>query len=146
MIEFIKKQDVLDKIMSVADGERYLPPMIDAVNAVPTYICTGEEEKDLQNAVSHYNRLEKAVDFYGNKQISKTVEEMGELLTLLGRVQIGEVNKLDLIGEIADVYNMLDQLCIIFDIEDTVHNMSEYKMLTCINQIENAIEDEKINN
>lgn len=71
---------------------------------------------------------------------------MGELLTLLGRVQIGEVNKLDLIGEIADVYNMLDQLCIIFDIEDTVHNMSEYKMLTCINQIENAIEDEKINN
>lgn len=146
MIEFIKKQDVLDKIMSVADGERYLPPMIDAVNDVKTYICTGEEEKELQNAVSHYDRLEKAVDFYGNKQISKTVEEMGELLTLLGRVQIGEVNKLDLIGEIADVYNMLDQLCIIFDIEDTVHNMSEYKMLTCINQIENAIEDEKTHN
>lgn len=34
MIEFIKKQDMLDKIISVADGERYLPPMIDAVNEV----------------------------------------------------------------------------------------------------------------
>lgn len=146
MIEFIKKQEILDKIMSVADGERYLPPMIDAVNEVKTYICTGEEEKELQNAVSHYDRLEKAAEYYGNKQISKTIEEMGELLTLLGRVQIGEVNKLDLIGEIADVYNMLDQLCIIFDIEDTVHNMAEYKMLTCINHIENAIEDEKTHN
>lgn len=143
MIEFIKKQDVLDKIMAVADGERYLPPMIDAVNEVKTYICTGEEEKELQNAVSHYDRLEKAVDFYGNLQIPKAVEEMGELLTLLGRVQTGEVNKLDLVGEIADVYNMLDQLCIIFDIEDTVHNMAEYKMLRCVNHIENAIEDEK---
>lgn len=142
MTQFIKKDDVVNEIMRVADGERYLPIVLETLENIKTYICTAEEEKELLCTVNHYDRLEQTALHYGSKlQVSKTIEEIGELLTLLGRMQVGEVNILDLVGEIADVYNMLDQLCILFDIEDTVQNMSEYKMLRCVSKIEGEINE-----
>lgn len=74
------------------------------------------------------NLLQRAIDTHGAQiQVFKTVEEMGELLTAIGRFEAsGEDWKapegpkmLDNIAEeVADVRIMLEQICMIFDVED----------------------------
>lgn len=69
---------------------------------------------------------EKAIRYYGEEhQIAKATEEIGELLTEIGRYMAGERNWPDLLGELADVKIMLEQMQLILgfsfdDVEDKV--------------------------
>lgn len=78
----------------------------------------------------HYDNLCAAAEHFGlQKQADKLVEEMGELLALIGRLRLGAcVDRDALAGEIADVYNMLDQICILLDMEEQVQDTAEHKM------------------
>lgn len=52
---------------------------------------------------------------YGKAQVGKAVEELGELVAAITRYQASpsDLHWDGLIGEIADVYNMLDQLILV---------------------------------
>ena len=86
-----------------------------------------EQEIEFTN---HYDNLAEVAEFYGFElQCGKTVEECGELLTEIGRTLTDKGSSVDKIAEeIADVYNMLDQLCYLLRIEDTVQDVAEQKM------------------
>lgn len=76
----------------------------------------------------HYDILCEVAEFYGLElQMGKTVEELGELTAALGR-KLTDASAVGLYEEIADVYNMLDQLCILLRCEDAVQVMAEQKM------------------
>lgn len=73
--------------------------------------------------------LEKAIATYGeDNQILKTIEELGELVTELGRNSIGKKNIPNIAEEIADVQIMCSQLELIFNIEAEVQAQREYKI------------------
>ena len=76
----------------------------------------------------HYDNLTYCADFYGpSLQLAKTVEELGELTAEVGRMlTFGRAENLR--EEIADVYNMLDQLCYLYACEDVVQTIAEEKM------------------
>lgn len=77
----------------------------------------------------HYDNITITADAYGLKhQVSKAVEEIGELLAELGRAMCGADNLGAMIEETADTYNMLDQLCYLFEIENEVQEIAEKKM------------------
>ena len=81
------------------------------------------------NDNKHYDNITITADGYGLKhQIGKAVEEIGELLAELGRVMCGADNLGAVIEETADTYNMLDQLCYLFEIENEVQEIAEKKM------------------
>ena len=66
-------------------------------------------------------KITKIITHYGEQaQKAKAIEELCELATLLAREQTGRVTEKELIEEIADCYNMLDQLLVIYDIDDDV--------------------------
>ena len=92
--------------------------------------------------IFHYDNLYAAAEFFGLElQMDKLVEELGELLTLVGRMNTERVVKSDdLESEIADVYNMLDQICILMDCEERVQNLAEQKMKRVCEKIERARE------
>ncbi len=89
-------------------------------------------EQSYQNEVTneeHRQHLEQVAAFYGKgSQYAKTVEELGELLIEISKVQLGAAPGCTLVSEIADVYNMLDQICILEDIEDAVDDERDRKM------------------
>lgn len=94
---------------------------------------------------AHYDRLTRAAEYFGvEAQVCKTVEEAGEFLAELGRAMNGEANKRKLTEEIADVYNMLDQLCYLFDIEEEAQDAAEMKMERTILRIEAGEMDEAV--
>lgn len=73
---------------------------------------------------------EKAIRYYGEEhQLAKATEEIGELLTEIGRYMAGERNWSDILGELADVKIMLEQVQLIlgFSYED-VEDKVTYKM------------------
>ena len=81
--------------------------------------------------------LERAIQTYGApRQIMKAVEELGELSAALGRFEgardavAPEYNRLldNLAEEIADVRVMLDQLCLIYDLEGRADQWRMYKL------------------
>ena len=45
------------------------------------------------------------------------------------------------IEELADVYNMLDQLCILWNCEDEVQDMAEWKMIRTMQRIQSGYYD-----
>jgi NTP pyrophosphatase (non-canonical NTP hydrolase) len=72
--------------------------------------------------------LRRAILHFGPKgQISKTIEEMGELLADLGRHQNNNSMMLNIIEEIADCFIMLKQLKLIFG-EDLVETKIKEKL------------------
>lgn len=80
------------------------------------------------NPGKHYDNLCAVADFYGLElQMSKAVEELGELIAVIGR-KLTYAPADGLYEEIADVYNMLDQLCILMRCEDAVQLIAEQKM------------------
>lgn len=73
----------------------------------------------------HYDNLFAVANHFGlSRQISKTLEEIDELKEALQTPALTA----HLQEEIADVYNMLDQLCILMDCEDNVQDVAERKM------------------
>lgn len=84
----------------------------------------------------HYDNLTYCADFYGPRlQLAKTVEELGELTAEVGRMlNFGHAEHLE--EEIADVYNMLDQLCYLCECEDKVQAIAEEKMARQVQRIQ----------
>lgn len=97
----------------------------------------------LDNTAAHYERLCQAAEHFGlEAQKSKAEEEMAELVDLLpDSKEPDEVLRLKRIEEIADVYNMLDQLCILWDCEDEVQDMAEWKMIRTMQRIQSGYYD-----
>ena len=86
---------------------------------------------------AHYDRLCAAAAFFGLElQMDKLVEQLGELLTLVGRMNTERtVEQAELESEMADVYNMLDQICILMDCEERVRLAAERKMERTLSRI-----------
>lgn len=104
-----------------------------------------DAEKTARQKRAHsirYDKLCEAAEFFGLElQMDKLVEELGELLTLVGRMNTERVVKSDdLESEIADVYNMLDQICILMDCEERVQSIAEQKMKRVCEKIERTRE------
>lgn len=80
-----------------------------------------------------YSVLKKVAHHFGLKaQIGKTVEELVELTHEVVKANKGEQNLPCIIEEIADVENMLDQLKILYGIENEVREIRWQKMVrTC---------------
>ena len=73
----------------------------------------------------HYDNLVKVAHHFGfAQQLDKAIEEADELREALGNPAMAA----HLQEEIADVYNMLDQLCILMDCEENVQCIAERKM------------------
>lgn len=92
------------------------------------------------NPERHCLNITRVADHFGfDAQAHKTVEELGELLAELGRLMSGaETESLEhLLEEIADVYNMLDQLCYLLKIQETVGEVAAQKMERTIEKIKN---------
>ena len=96
-------------------------------------------------------QLKQIIGHYGPEaQKKKSIEELSELITLLAREQTGRVKKEELIEEIADSYNMLDQMVMIYCIKEEVKAIRKAKIertLDHINEVDcgyiNAIPEVK---
>ena len=73
--------------------------------------------------------LQRAIDKYGKQmQMVVAMEEMAELTKELSKALRGKPNTTSIAEEIADVEIMLGQIKIIFDCEEYVHDMEDYKL------------------
>lgn len=84
---------------------------------------------------NHQENLTKVAEHYGlESRLEKTVEELGELRDAIywGAFD-GDHGILE---EMADVYNMLHQLCILTGKGDTVRQIAERKMIRTIKRME----------
>ena len=80
------------------------------------------DKKTLQEVATHYGK---------DLQLIKAQEELGEAVAAIARYQITPNDKHwnELVGEIADAYNMLDQVVFLLQAENTVNFVREHKML-----------------
>ncbi len=77
----------------------------------------------------HYDNLVMVAEYYGTEvQTLKTLEKLGELVKVLAEELGGKPTQLEATNAVASVYNMLDQYCILMDMEDMVQNAAEYEM------------------
>ena len=94
---------------------------------------------------NHYDNLCDVARHYGaDAQTNKAVEEFGELVAALSRKKFDGAN--GIYSEMADAYNMLDQLCILWNCEETVQLIAEQKMERQIKRIENEVPHEEASN
>lgn len=85
---------------------------------------------------------EKLLEHYGcKKQLYKTVEELNELGAALMQLLGGRLDKMTaVIDEIADVYNMLEQVLIIFEIDkNLIHSRMLSKLSVAVSNIPVAV-------
>jgi NTP pyrophosphatase (non-canonical NTP hydrolase) len=85
------------------------------------------------------NPYKRAIEHWGKEaQIMKTLEELDELKDKIYKDLIEcEINKIHLIEEIADVWNMLHQLEIIYNIDrKEIIQVMESKMQRTMQRIE----------
>ena len=85
---------------------------------------------------------EKLIEHYGDKhQAYKTVEELNELGAALMQLLGGRLDKMTaVIDEIADVYNMLEQVLIIFEIDkNLIHSRMLSKLSVAVSNIPMAV-------
>ena len=81
-------------------------------------------------------QLKQILGHYGPEaQKKKSIEELSELITLLAREQTGRVSEGELIEEIADSYNMLGQLVMIYGIKEEVKAIRKAKIERTLDQI-----------
>lgn len=77
----------------------------------------------------YWGTLGRAIDTYGEgAQLNMAVEELGELVTELARLQRHRVGEESVVEEIADVQIMLDQLRVMFDepqVDEAIHEKTE---------------------
>ena len=113
-----------------------------AVDAVSDVECI--DRVKILHKNGHYSRLCAAAEHFGlDAQKQKTKEEMDELAELLGDYSLPDrVLRAARIEELADVYNMLDQLCILWNCEDEVRDMAKQKMIRTMERIESGYYDE----
>ena len=65
--------------------------------------------------------LQKAIETYGAEaQLNVAIEELSELIKEICKHKRGESNVVAIIEEMADVYIMLEQMQMIFDLGSTV--------------------------
>ena len=85
------------------------------------------------NKIGYDERREvyaKAINRYGvDKQMTKAIEEMSELTKELCKLKVGGGSIYNIAEEIADVTIMLEQLRIIFDVNDEVCKQMDNKIL-----------------
>ena len=72
------------------------------------------------NKLEKENLYKSLIDNYGNKQIVVAIEELSELQKELCKFLRGKKNSLNLIEEIADVYIMLEQMIIYFNLNENL--------------------------
>lgn len=83
--------------------------------------------------------LKKIIGHYGEKaQKEKAVEKLQELICEMYNDLTGKVSRQALITRITDVYYMLNQLCIIYDIANEVQFDMRAKLSTTIRRIERS--------
>lgn len=101
-------------------------------------------EANRDTTAAHYERLCRAAEHFGlEAQKQKVKEEMTELAVLLRDYQMPDkLLRGHRIEEIADVYNMLDQLCILWNCEDEVQDVAEQKMIRTMERIESGYYNE----
>ena len=87
------------------------------------------------------NHCKQIVEHFGaSNQVDKSIEEIGELLTEIGRYRIGQRRDVDrVVSEIADVMVMLTQLSIIFGTQ-AVEREVEYKLQRAMKRVANEKE------
>lgn len=94
--------------------------------AKPTFrktIHTGTDMTEKQIEILH-----KAIQTYGKQsQVDKAIEEMAELTKELLKERQNNGSIDDLAEEMADVYIMLSQLCLIFGVTYAVEYFIDYK-------------------
>lgn len=80
-----------------------------------------------------------AIEKYGvNSQLNVVIEEMSELTKEICKNRRGRENKNEIVEELADVYIMLEQLRIIFNIDDDeIIAMKEKKIRRLKTKLEN---------
>ena len=80
-------------------------------------------EEGVLKEVSHgmKNIFQKAIEIYGaESQLNVAIEELSELIKEICKHKRGENNVVAIIEEMADVYIMLEQMQMIFDLGNTV--------------------------
>lgn len=84
---------------------------------------------------NHQENLTRVAEHYGlEAQLRKTLEELEELyIAIHAKTFVGDGGVYE---EMADVYNMLDQLCILTGKGDTVRQIAEQKMIRTIKRME----------
>lgn len=87
--------------------------------------------------MNHTEMLEYVAEFYGlAAQMKKTVEELEELVQALEKQQFeGEGG---IYEEVADVYNMLDQLCYLTESTQKVEDIAQSKMERTVQRIQQS--------
>ena len=85
--------------------------------------------------------LQKAIETYGaESQLNVAIEELSELIKEICKHKRGESNLVAIIEEMADVYIMLEQMQMIFDLGSTViPNAMELK----VNRLKKRLEERK---
>lgn len=83
---------------------------------------------------NHYDNLTAVADHYGlNAQLHKTLEELEELyIAIHSRTFSGEGG---IYEEIADAYNMLDQIAYLTNHEEAIQDIAEQKMIRTLDRI-----------
>ena len=90
-------------------------------------------------------KLNQIISYYGEQdQKTKAIEELCELATELTRDLIGNGNRENIIEEVADCYNMLDQLVIIYGIEQAVQDVRTQKIQRTLERIDSEGYDDRI--
>ena len=85
--------------------------------------------------------LERAIETYGkDMQLNVAVEELSELIKEICKYKRGADNREAIIEEMADCYIMLDQLEIIFDIDNECELWA--KMIEKLDRLEKRLEED----
>lgn len=91
------------------------------------------------NRISYEERrtvYEAALQEWGAEaQINKFTEELGEFLVELGRLRNGAGNRDAFAEELADLTIMLEQLRLIYDVNDEVCDHMDYKIHRLMDRI-----------
>ena len=87
----------------------------------------------MSNKITYEERravYQAAIEKYGEKaQLTKAVEELGELIVEICHMRLGRGDREALADELADATIMCEQLRQIFDINDEVCDHMDYKVL-----------------
>ena len=80
---------------------------------------------------------EKALAKYGCKmQATVAIEEMSEVIKEITKMQRGELNREHMAEEIADARIMMEQMCQMLNINDSVESWMDYKIAALKRKVE----------
>lgn len=80
---------------------------------------------------------EKALAKWGEKlQSTVAIEEMSEVIKEITKMQRGELNREHMAEEIADARIMMEQMCQMLNINDSVESWMDYKIAALKRKVE----------